>query len=539
MRRLPARRRIQIRLPCVKVKMCRILTVSIAALLFLPQVSARRSSSDRARAWLRQAADALGGEAKLRALKAVEIDGLSVWQQREQSERPEGPWVETFNDFTDIRNLKADEIMRTTRVRGYSTPDWVDGPDWFPAATTLYVSGVGLRRAADRVQPAGTAWDVGEMPLELGPERAVVTALDEPSNREEADVMFHSHAHHVVSFAHRGAHVRLLLNPPTMMPAAVEITRARPYETFWAPWGDVTNRVTFGQWTLEPEGVRFPRLWEYSTGDQVDGTVTITRVRLNPAFLDADFAVSDDVRQQFLLNRRRVMDVPLGRADRPAIELAPGVVKIPANFDILEVKQDDGVVIVEGPLTSSYSEKVIDDARRRFDGAAVKAVITTSDSWPHIGGVREYVARGVPIYALDLNVPILNRLFAARYETFPDALAKAPKAARFKTVSKKTVVGSGANRIELYPLRTVTGERQMMAYFPAHRLLYTSDLFSLRANGDVFLPQQALEAVDAVTREHLEVDRAFGMHYDVVPWSTILTSARPPAPRVQPRSLRR
>ena len=38
-------------------------------------------------------------------------------------------------------------------------------------------------------------------------------------------------------------------------------------------------------------------------------------------------------------------------------------------------------------------------------------------------------------------------------------------------VSTKTIVGSGANRMEIYPLRTVTGERQMMVYFPEHALL--------------------------------------------------------------------
>jgi len=172
-------------------------------------------------------------------------------------------------------------------------------------------------------------------------------------------------------------------------------------------------------------------------------------------------------------------------------------------------------------------EKVIDDVRARF-GAGVKAVVTTSDSWPHIGGMREYVARGVPTYALDLNAPILNRLFAAPYLSFPDALAKAPRSANLQLVRARMMLGGVPNRIELYPLRTVSGERQMLVYFPEHRLLYTSDLFTILPNGQVFLPQQVSEAVGAVAREHLAVDRAFGMHYDVLPWSRVVDSARPP-----------
>ena len=116
-------------------------------------------------------------------------------------------------------------------------------------------------------------------------------------------------------------------------------------------------------------------------------------------------------------------------------------------------------------MTSSYSVKVLDDVKTRL-GAKVKAVITTSDAWPHIGGLREYAARGIPVLALDLNVPILERLFAARYATFPDTLAKSPRAPVIRKISTRTVVGAGPTRMELIPYRTASGERQMMVYFP-------------------------------------------------------------------------
>src|SRR4029079_5995200 len=105
-------------------------------------------------------------------------------------------------------------------------------------------------------------------------------------------------------------------------------------------------------------------------------------------------------------NRRRIADVPLGSAQRPMKELAPGIVKVPASFDVLEVRQETGFVIVEGPFSSSYSGKVIADAQKRFGDAPLSAVITPSDACPHMGGLREYAARGVPIYAPALNLPI-------------------------------------------------------------------------------------------------------------------------------------
>lgn len=453
---------------------------------------------------------------------------MSALRQREQSERPEGPWVTTFTDFTDVRNFRADAVKRTERVRGYATPDWVDNKEWTPESTTLIANGVGLRRANGTLVPAGTPWDLGALPLGLGPDRVVLAALDAKDAHAEADEKLDGYAHHVVAFTYQGARVRLILNVPSLLPKAIEVTQARPFDPYWAPWGDVTQRVTLGVWTLEPGGIKYPRLWEYSTGGQPDGSVTITQVKLNPAISAGDFDVPADVRDRSVAGRRRIADTPLGSPQRPATELAPGVVLVPGSWNVVEIKQDDGVVMLEGPLASDYSTKAIEDARRRFGSAPIKAVVTTSDSWPHIGGMREYVARGIPMYALDLNVPILTRLFDAKYVTTPDALAKTPKRPSWHVVSGKTIVGTSANRLEIYPYRTATGERQMMVYLPQHQLLYTSDLFTITQT-KVFLPQQVAEAVEAVTREHLAVTSAFGMHYAPLPWATIVKSASPPA----------
>ena len=257
-----------------------------------------------------------------------------------------------------------------------------------------------------------------------------------------------------------------------MLPKAVEITRARPFEIFWAPWGDVTERVTFGIWLLEPEGVRFPRLWEFSSGGQPDGRVDITRVRLSAAATASDFAIPNQTRQTFVANRRRVADTPFGSPQRPARELAPGIVKVPANWDVTEVRQGDGVVIVEGPLVSDYSVKVIDDAVRRFSGAAIKAVVTTSDSWPHIGGCAS-MRRGVPIYAR-LNVSILSACLR-RSTTFPDALARV-KAARLHAVAKRR-----RRRANRWSCIRVNGERRAPdAGVFSSTNCYTSDVHHLR-----------------------------------------------------------
>jgi hypothetical protein len=61
----------------------------------------------------------------------------------------------------------------------------------------------------------------------------------------------------------------------------------------------------------------------------------------------------------------------------------------------------------------------------------------------------------------------------------------------------------------------------MLVYFPAHHLLYGSDPFQRRADGSFAYPQTVTELMDAVTREHLEVEQFFMMHIGPTPWSDL------------------
>jgi hypothetical protein len=140
--------------------------------------------------------------------------------------------------------------------------------------------------------------------------------------------------------------------------------------------------------------------------------------------------------------------------------------------------------------------------------------------------VREYAARGIPIVALDLNRPILERLIKAPFVSAPDALAKAPRAPRFTWVAAKTTLGTGPNRMELYPIRGENGERMMMAWFPEHVLLYSSDEIMRDRSGGFFMPQYLTEVRDAVAREKLDVTRVFGMHLLETPWTEIEEAIR-------------
>jgi glyoxylase-like metal-dependent hydrolase (beta-lactamase superfamily II) len=249
--------------------------------------------------------------------------------------------------------------------------------------------------------------------------------------------------------------------------------------------------------------------------------------RLTLRFRTRIFAIPDEVKKDFVARKVTVEDWPLGSASNPEQELAAGVVLVPGRWNVVEIRQPDGIVIIEGPISNKYSALVMADAEKRFPGMAIKAVITTSDAWPHIGGLREYAARGIPIYALDLNRTILEKLFRAPHGLQPDALTLHPKRPKVVYVAAKDRIGSGSNVIELIPMRTVTGERQMVIYLPERKLLYSSDAFQRSSSGEFFLPQTLSEVVDVVQREGLQVDTDVGMHLGPTPWEAIRKAVPP------------
>ena len=88
-------------------------------------------------------------------------------------------------------------------------------------------------------------------------------------------------------------------------------------------------------------------------------------------------------------------------------------------------------------------------------------------------------------------------------------------------MTSKTAIGDGPNRLEIYPLRGETSERQMMVYFPEHKLLYGSDTFQKDETGAYFYPQTVWEVKHAVQRENLEVRTFFMMHMGPTDWSDL------------------
>ena len=489
-----------------------------------PQLAAQnRTANASAEALLHQALEAQGGEAKLRGLRAVTLETTGYRNMLEQSERPEGPFLVAFQETTEVRDYEHQRLRTVVEESMYPLQRSTQG--------SVLNGALAMRLAGEHLETKlpGTPQQAQLLRerMALAPERLLLTAVDSEPHMEH-DVMLQDVPQNVVVFDLDGAPVCLYLNAYTHLPTALDYSGPLARASYEAFRGDVTERMLFSTWWLAKGGVHLPMQIDVETNGVRAGMSIVKKMQLyfanDQAPIDeVAMTIPPEVAAKFNPNAPAMsMEArPLGIPGQPGSEIAPGIFFLPGAWNATFIKQTDGLVILEAPISSGYSAKVIEVAMKQYPGLPIKAVITTSDSWPHLAGIREYVAHGIPIYGLDLNKPILERTIAAPHTVVPDALQRSPRKADLRLVHEKTVIGSGPNRLEIYPIRGETSERQMMVYFPEHRLLYGSDPFQKMPDGTYFYPQTVSELVDAVNREHLTIDKFFMMHVGPTSWAEL------------------
>lgn len=458
------------------------------------------------------AIEALGGRERLHQINTVRLQAIGHTLLMEQSYRQD-PFIASYENATTSIDFAHQRMLTDIKLT------WPESDDNQSASETVVVVGPegGVRRGKD----ADTACSLAELDaareaLALNPLRVLLTAAQSPDLHYEKPEVLRSTLHSVLAFKWQNVPVRILLNRFNHLPDAVEATQA--FHDFWFFWGDVKQRVYFDNWKLV-EGIEYPtNLIEERNGAVWRSTQDL-KVEINVPLDDSAFRMDGATAKKSAASPGWSRPV---HADK-VIALAAGIDFLPGSWNSTIVKQADGIVILEVPISEEYVRGIMDEAKKRYPGLPLKAVLSTSDSWPHTGGVRFAVSQKLPIYILDLNRPLLDRLIEAPHSFNPDALEKAARTAPiWRMVSSKQVVGQGPNRIELYPLRGAATERQYMVYFPAHRLLYASDTLVINDDNTLYDPELMNEVVQAVKRENLKVDTVFAMHQGPTQWAEVL-----------------
>jgi hypothetical protein len=468
-----------------------------------------------ARQCLDRAMTAMGGQERLSALKTVRLDVIGHTALMEQSYR-QAPFITSYERDQTLIDHAGQRLL--TKQHSVWPESDLKGAD--SDATLIVTPAGGVYRSGGKDSPCGSSdLDASSQALALGPESVLLTAEKAADLRYLPVETVRMTPHTVLGFTWNEIPVRVLLNQFNHLPDAVE-TRQQ-FRDFWYFWGDVEQRVYFDNWRFV-DGVEYPSNQVIERNGTVWSSMQALDIQFNAA-LSGDFAENE-----FLIDAKAAKASTQSngwkrsfRNDKDT-QLAPGIDLYPGSWNTTIVKQSDGIVVLETPISGTYTEGLLAEARKRYPGTAIKAVLTTSDSWPHVGGIREDVAEGLPVYVLDLNQPLLERMLKAKHTIDPDALEKTNKAPQWRVVAGKTEIGSGENRMVLYPLRGASTERQYMVYFPERKLLYASDTLVLNPDHTLYDPELMREVEQAVEREHLVVDTVYAMHESPTPWKDMV-----------------
>ena len=467
-----------------------------------------------ARACLDQALIAMGGREKLAAVKTEHRDVISHRELMEQSYR-QAPFITSYErdqvtlDFSGSRLIEKQHSVWPESDLRQADSD----------LTLIVTPAGGVYRSDGKDSPCGaSALDEARQTFALGPLRVLLTAADAKDLHYAPPETLRSTSHTVLAFTWDRVPVRVLLNRFNHLPDAVETLQA--FRDFWFYWGDVEQRVDFDNWRYV-DGLEVPSNEITERNGELWDSAQALDIAINPPADEKDFTVDAKAAGQSLQAKGFGAATFHPTNDQ---QLADGIDLFLGSWNTTIIRQPDGIVILETPISSSFTEGILAEAKKRYPGAPIKAVLSTSDSWPHVGGIRFDVAQGLPVTILDLNQPLLDRMVDAPHTLDPDAETAAHRKPRWTLVSGKTEIGAGPNRIILYPLRGASTERQYMVYFPERRLLYASDTLVLNADNTIYDPELTYEVEQAVEREHLAVDTVFAMHQAPVPWSQVMAA---------------
>jgi hypothetical protein len=488
-------------------------TISLALLLLLTVTANSRPQTPAAQL-LDSAFTAMGGREHLTSLHSLKLDLRTILYRIDDSEQSDAsPWVNV-----DIASEWRDEDA--ARYRSESD----DASAQWLLNKTIEIDDGRTRSKGVRVQ---NVWHWSAQPslgerLALSPERILFTAAAAPDLKQEPDATVNNEPQDVLSFTWKGFPTRLYLDKALHLPTRWEQRRASPLERASVLLGDIDWRADFLFYKPETSGLVYPHQWILYRDGQEYITAIVIKLQENVAPPADAFTVPADANLD--LNKAAVasyadLPIPTPKSGDVLHPLGPpesNVWEIAGNWNVLIVKQPDGLVVIECPQSSNYSDRIIALLAERFPSVPIKAVISTSDALWHIAGVRPYVAQGTPIYVLDKNQTRLEKFIARPRTIVPDTLAKSPRAPKLIPVADRTVIGEGNSRLEIYPIRGHGDARMMMVFFPTLGLLYGSsnDLGS----GNTSATFNSIELVGRVDSLHLPVKSYVAIHTDQIPY---------------------
>jgi hypothetical protein len=480
----------------------------VSTFLVVVAVTAACSGAPPERQLVEDAAAALGGSARIRALTSIAVEGEgdapNVGQNRlPDSELPN--WkVTAYRRVTDLANERTD--MTQTREaqfqfagalvqRQHQAQDGDVAVNYPPTGDPVRGTEA---QARDRRREA--------LHHPVAAVRAAMAETSQISNlRQDGD-------NDVVDVrTSRGDVIQLAVSRATKLPARVAMLDANPN------LGDVVIATTFGDYE-DVNGVKMPKrlattIDKYSLFD----------LRVSKNALDVDTA--SIVAPPAALAALKASAAATPPRQVVTVEpVAKGIWRLAGsgNHRSIVFEFADHLVLFEAPLNEARSKAVIDEARKLSPKPLTHAVVS-HHHFDHSGGLRVAVAEGLTIITHKDNEAFFKDLVARPWTVQPDALAKAPKPLQLQLVDDTLTLKDAAMELQLYHLLDNQREgTNLFAYVPQGRLLVQADLYDNTWERHLW----GQNVLDNIERRKLQVDRDVPVHGAMEPFAAMVQNIK-------------
>jgi glyoxylase-like metal-dependent hydrolase (beta-lactamase superfamily II) len=354
----------------------------------------------------------------------------------------------------------------------------------------------------DQFAADGVAWNLTPAPTPM------------PANVAERNAEMWTSPQGFVKAARANAAV---VTPAKDGTASVTFTldRVFRYEGLLAANGDVLRVRT---WLDSPVTGDTPAEWRFSDYRDFNGVRFPAHVERVIAGLPwYDLRVS-----AVRVNGAAAVEVPPAIAAAPVpvvtdvttTEIAPGVVFLAGTtHNSVVVDQANGLIVVEAPLNEARSEAVLAKVHVLFPGKRIAGVINTHTHFDHAGGLRTYVAEGVPVITMAPNAAYYRRAWAAPRTIAPDRLARSKKAPRFTTFETTLLLPDARHPIEIHTIKgSGHNDAFAMVFLPKEHLLVEGDAWTPAATRPVTPSPLWLNLHENIERLGLGVQRIAPLH---------------------------
>jgi glyoxylase-like metal-dependent hydrolase (beta-lactamase superfamily II) len=274
----------------------------------------------------------------------------------------------------------------------------------------------------------------------------------------------------------------------------------------WLPndvFGDMLVETTYSGYR-NFNGLQFPSRIQQSQGGHPTIDLTVTAVEVNPF---VDITVPDAVRNA------AAPAAPAATSEK----VADGIFWITGgSHHSLAVDMGDHVVVVEAPQNEARSDLVIATTKTLIPNKPIRMVVNTHVHFDHAGGLRRYVAEDATIVTHAANTAFYEKAWAGPRTLLADQMTKSGKKPMFQGVTDRSVLKGTNNRtIELHVLQgNPHNEQTLVAWLPAERILFQSDMMNPPAQGAQVPPPTAtiMNFYENLIRLKIQPERIVGGH---------------------------